>query len=78
MKILDKCVEIMKTKNEASLLQNAIMTLENELQELDMHHEGITLVKETSEKEPRRHLPDIPNERSDHLRSEKSTRLKLV
>ena len=42
------------------MLQNEIWPLESELRELEMVHENITPVEETSEQKPRRHLPEIP------------------
>ena len=53
------------------MLQNEIWTLESEIRELEMVHENITPMEETSEPKPRRHLPDIPKGKSDHFESEK-------
>ena len=77
MRTLGKRVELMRKKNEASLLQNKIWTLESELRELEMVHEDITPMEETSEQKPRRQLPEIPRGRSDHFESEKPPELNL-
>ena len=48
MRTRGKHVELIRKKNEASLLQNEIWTLESELRELEMVHEDITPMEETS------------------------------
>ena len=59
------------------MLQNEIWTLESELRELEMVHEDVTPMEETSEQKPRRHLPETPRGRSDHFESEKTPELNL-
>ena len=63
MKVLEKRIEVMKKKNEASLIRNEILTLERELRQLELEQERGARRAETSEKKPRRNLPDIPESR---------------
>ena len=77
MRTRGKHVELIRKKNEASLFQNEIWTLESELRELEMVHEDITPTEETSEQKPRRQLPNIPRGRSDHFESEKPPEFNL-
>ena len=58
MKTLGKRLEVMKKKNELSLLQNEILSPESELRELEMHDEQVHREK-TRDERPRRHLPVI-------------------
>ena len=66
MKTLGKRLEVMKKKNELSLLQNEILSLESELRDLEMHDEQVHR-EESRDERPRRHLPDIPFGRRDHV-----------
>ena len=66
MKTLRKRLEVMKKQNELSLLQNEILSLESELRELEMHDEQVHREEIRAER-PRRHLPDIPFGRKDHV-----------
>ena len=66
MKTLGKRLEVMKKKNELSLFQNEILSLESELRELEMHDEQVHR-EESRDEKPRRHLPDIPFGRRDHV-----------
>lgn len=63
MKVLGKRLEVMRKKNEASLIHNEILTLESELRQLELEQEGWTREAESSRKKPKRHLPDIPESR---------------
>ena len=63
MKVLGKRLEVMKKKNEASLLHNEILTLESELRQLELEQGGWARAAESSRKKPKRHLPDLPESR---------------
>ena len=64
MKVLGKRLEVMKKKNEASLIHNEILTLESELRQLELEQGGWTREAESRRKKPKRHLSDLLESRS--------------
>ena len=77
MAAVEKRIELMRKKNDASLLQNEIMMLESELRELEIVQEDISPMEVSSEQRPRRHLPNIPFGRSERSEAERPPRLNL-
>ena len=51
MAAVEKRIELMRKKNDASLLQNEIMMLESELRELEIVQEDISPMEVSSEQE---------------------------
>ena len=70
MAAVEKRIELMRKKNDVSLLQNEIMMLESELRELEIVQEDISPMEVSSEQRPRRHLPNIPLGRSERSEAE--------
>ena len=62
-KVLGKRPEVMKKKNEASLIHNEILTLERELRQLELEQGDWAREAESSRKKPKRHLLDLPESR---------------
>ena len=77
MAAVEKRIELMRKKNDASLLQNEIMMLESELRELEIVQEDISPMEVSSEQRTRRHLPNIPLVRSERSEAERPPRLNL-
>ena len=77
MAAVEKRIELMRKKNDASLLQNEIMMLESELRELEIVQEDISPMEVSSEQKTRRHLPDITLGRSERSEAERPPRLNL-
>ena len=71
MDTLGKRIEVMRKKTEISLLQNELHNLESELRAMesgDERSEGEHSSEDQRGAErPRRHLPDIPRGRRDHV-----------
>lgn len=57
MRSLGKPPEFTKKKGEFSMFQRDILSLKNELREIDMLYEGGNIKEDTSKQKPRRHLP---------------------
>ena len=71
MDTLGKRIEVMRKKTEI-LLQNELHTLESELCAMEAGDERVDTGEHSSEDQrgaerPRRHLPDIPRGRRDHV-----------
>ena len=72
MDTLGKRIEVMRKKTEISLLQNELHNLESELRAMEAGDELVDTGEHSSEDQrgaerPRRHLPDIPRGRRDHV-----------
>ena len=68
MSILGKRLEVMRRKNEMSLMQNEILSLKSELRQLEMQSEHLHDEERTKETDrQRRVLPDIPSGRREHV-----------
>ena len=72
METLGKRIEVMRKKTELSLLQNELHNLESELRAMEVAEEQADTGEQSSEvrrdaERPRRHLPDIPRGRREHV-----------
>ena len=76
MKTIGKRLEVMKRKTDLSRLQNEVLALESELRMLEIEGDQIH-GEESTDTRPRRHLPDIPRGRSDHVSTSKPPELDL-
>ena len=77
MAAVEKRIELMRKKNDASLLQNEIMKLESELRELEIVQEDISPMEVSGEQRQRRHLPNIPLGMSERSEAERPPRRNL-
>ena len=71
MKAIGKRIEVMRKKTELSLLQNELHKLESEMRDMELAEELVDTGEQSSvesgAERPRRHLPDIPRGRRDHV-----------
>ena len=78
MQVLGKRLEVMRKKNEASFLNNKILSLESELRQMELKLEDWASHKEPRrEQTPRRHLPELPRGRRAQFDMEEPPRLNL-
>ena len=77
MRVFGKRLEVMRKKNQASLLQNEIFSLERELCQLEVQQEEGATNEPSSEEKPRRHLPDLPRGRRVHFDTKEPPMLNL-
>ena len=77
MRVFGKRLEVMRKKNQASLLQNKIFSLERELSQLEVQQEEGATKEPSSEEKPRRHLPDLPRGRRVHFETKEPPMLNL-
>ena len=77
MRVFGKRLEVMRKKNQASLLQNEIFSLERELRQLEVQQEEGATNEPSSEEKPRRHLPDLPRGRRVHFDTKEPPMLNL-
>ena len=77
MRVFGERLEVMRKKNQASLLQNEIFSLERELSQLEVQQEEGATNEPSSEEKPRRHLPDLPRGRRVHFDSKEPPILNL-
>ena len=71
MKAIGLRIEVMRKKTELSLLQNELHKLESEMRDMELAEDHADTGEQSSvemgAERPRRHLPDIPRGRREHV-----------
>ena len=76
--MIEKRLQVMRKKSEASLLQNEILNLESELRQLEIQQGDMDMHEEQGgEQRPRRVLPEVPRSQRTQFDAEEPPQLNL-